>query len=348
MASSTAKRSDAPSIAPPPITPRSPALEDPYLPGFYGLASRRSVRRWGERARATRESGRGGHPSSRRIGKATDRLSSPAMPNTALRGGSGAVEEDILGPFPEGHLPEWPKVLLPLGHGQEVVAGELPRLALEARARVGEQDLGLRDAPGVEQDLPRGRVARRVLEAHPEVEVAQRDPTRLAAPADVDELLAVGQQLPESLAGFWRLLHLPSSPELERPGRDLQVAHLPVLLSRAVCKEVDLSLTRSRKRPMTSIATPTSSFATDSAGLWLMPSLQHTKSIVIGASAATCAASCPAPLGNRCTAIPESSTALASRALRSWSAGIARVSCRSCHSQPHPRDAAISSARAFM
>src|SRR5215210_1933396 len=70
-------------------------------------------------------------------------ITSPAIPDTASRGGSGAVEDDILGSFPEGHLSEWPKVLLPLGHTQEVVAGKLPRLAREARARVGEQDLGL-------------------------------------------------------------------------------------------------------------------------------------------------------------------------------------------------------------
>ena len=35
----------------------------------------------------------------------------------------------------------------------------------------------------------------------------------------------------------------------------------------------------SMKRPSTSIATATSSVSTDSAGLWLMPPLQRTKSI---------------------------------------------------------------------
>ena len=82
------------------------------------------------------------------------------------------VEDNILGPFPEGHLSERPKVLVPLDHGQEVVAGKLPRLALEMRARIGVQDLGLRDTSRVEQALPRGRVVRRVFEAHPEVELS--------------------------------------------------------------------------------------------------------------------------------------------------------------------------------
>lgn len=41
---------------------------------------------------------------------------------------------------------------------------------------------------------------------------------------------------------------------------------------------------KSRKRDSTSIATPTSSTFTDSAGLWLIPPLQRTKSIAMSVS----------------------------------------------------------------
>src|SRR5438105_5395364 len=51
-----------------------------------------------------------------------------------------------------------------------------------------------------------------------------------------------------------------------------------------------------RNRPRTSIATDTSAAVTDSAGLWLTPPLQRTKSIPTPVSADIATASCPAPL----------------------------------------------------
>src|SRR3984893_10014864 len=54
----------------------------------------------------------------------------------------------------------------------------------------------------------------------------------------------------------------------------------------------------SRKWLSTSIATATSSVVTDSAGLWLTPPLQRTKSIATSVSSDIVTASCPAPLGS--------------------------------------------------
>src|SRR5256712_14216824 len=53
---------------------------------------------------------------------------------------------------------------------------------------------------------------------------------------------------------------------------------------------------RSRKRPSTSIATDTSAAVTDSAGLWLTPPLQRTKSMQAPGRADIATASLPAPL----------------------------------------------------
>ena len=85
-------------------------------------------------------------------------------------------------------------------HGEEVVAGQLAQLAREDSARVREEDLRLRVPAGVEQDLPSLGYASRVLEADAGIVVPERDPATLAAPADVDDLLAVGKQRFESRA----------------------------------------------------------------------------------------------------------------------------------------------------
>src|SRR5829696_7770303 len=126
------------------------------------------------------------------------------------------VEGDVLGALPEGHLSEGSEVFQAVRYGQEVVAGELAEFAGEAGGAVGKEDLRLRVAPRVEKYLPWSGVARGVLEADPEVEVAQRDPTRLPAPADVDDPLPVRQQPLESLATPGALLPLPAGLELVR------------------------------------------------------------------------------------------------------------------------------------
>src|ERR1044072_310545 len=70
-----------------------------------------------------------------------------------------------------------------------MVAGELPHLAREARRAVREENLDLRETPGVEEELARGRVRVRVLRIQFEVELeAHGDPGGLAAPARLDEL----------------------------------------------------------------------------------------------------------------------------------------------------------------
>jgi hypothetical protein len=78
--------------------------------------------------------------------------------------GSGCLEDDVLRAFPQHGAPELPQLLAALGDGDEVVAGELPDGAREQRPPVGEEDLGLAIAAGVEQDLAGCRVARVVLE----------------------------------------------------------------------------------------------------------------------------------------------------------------------------------------
>ena len=80
-----------------------------------------------------------------------------------------------------------PNLLGSFDDGQEVIASELPDLAGETDAAIGEQDLSLADAARVEEQLTRGGVARRVLVAEAEVQVAERNPARLAAPPHMNQ-----------------------------------------------------------------------------------------------------------------------------------------------------------------
>src|SRR5215210_2798592 len=140
------------------------------------------------------------------------------------------IEDYVLGPLPEHQLPELAQVLAPAHDGQEVVACQLPDDAGEPRTAVGEEDLRLAVAAGVEEYFAGSGEAGVVLEADADVEVAQRDPGRLPAPTDVDDLVLEGQKPAEGLAGLGSALLLESGGELERTSRDTQLTHRQSLL----------------------------------------------------------------------------------------------------------------------
>src|SRR5262249_23084824 len=149
---------------------------------------------------------------------------------------------------------------------------------------VREQQLRLRDAAGVPEQLAGRRVAGGVLERHAEVELAERDPARLAGPADVDDPLLVRQQPLERLARARRAVALQPAGEGEVAARDPHA----IVHGRAP-RSVSA-------RSITSSAIATSSWSTFSAGLCEMPPSQRRNSIATGQIRARAAASCPAPL----------------------------------------------------
>src|SRR5260370_17615492 len=102
-----------------------------------------------------------------------------------------------------------------------MISGQLAGFAREHRRAIGKQDLGLADAPRVEQHVSRRRVARVVLVAEVEVEVTERNPTCLAAPTSLDQLAFEGQQLTEGRAPFGRALVLEASHESQVACYDL-------------------------------------------------------------------------------------------------------------------------------
>ena len=111
------------------------------------------------------------------------------------------LEDDVLRALPQHLAPHRAQLLASGLDGEEVVAGELADLAGKTGRAVWEEDLGLAEATGIEQDLARRGMAGVVLIADAEVVVAQRNPAGLTAPARVDDLLPVGQQLGEGRAG---------------------------------------------------------------------------------------------------------------------------------------------------
>src|SRR5713226_73950 len=100
---------------------------------------------------------------------------------------SDLFEHDVLGALPQRLAPQLAQLVDAIDDGGEMVSGQRPGLAAEGRRAIGDQDLGLADAAGIQEQLPGGGIPRRVLEADPDVEVAEGDPGRLPTPAGMDQ-----------------------------------------------------------------------------------------------------------------------------------------------------------------
>src|ERR1041384_6992035 len=144
---------------------------------------------------------------------------------TAATCGSGPLQNGMLRPLPKGHFAQRPQLLQPLDHSEKMVAGELADLAGETHGAVGEQHLGFANPARMQQDLPGRRIARRILIAETEIERAERDPAGFAAPAYMNDALAVGQHCLESLATARRRGALQPRDKGSRSGRNAKVRH---------------------------------------------------------------------------------------------------------------------------
>ena len=85
-----------------------------------------------------------------------------------------------------------------------MIAGKLAHLAGETHAAIGQQDFGFADPAGIDNHLPRRRIARMILIGQAEIEITQRDPDAFAAPAYMNDLVFIWQQLAENCDGFGR------------------------------------------------------------------------------------------------------------------------------------------------
>ena len=137
------------------------------------------------------------------------------------------LEGDLLGALPEDEMAELAEVFDALVDGGEMVARQLAHLAAEHARPVGKQDLGLADPAGIQKKVAGRRIAGVVLVAEVEVQLPERDPRRLAAPASLDDLRLQGQHGGELGARLRRELGLearheaqPRDPDFDLYARD--------------------------------------------------------------------------------------------------------------------------------
>src|SRR6185437_9637018 len=142
---------------------------------------------------------------------------------------SGELEPDVLLALEKRLASESIDIFKARGEGQEVVAREGPGLRGEAHIAVGQQQLRLADAARVEDDLARRRIAGVVLKRDPEIQVAERHPHALAAPANVNDLADKRHMLDEGRHRFWRGLVLEITAKRIRPGNDFDFVHAALL-----------------------------------------------------------------------------------------------------------------------
>src|SRR5579863_6778262 len=147
---------------------------------------------------------------------------------------SGGLEADFLRALPQHGLAERRQIFEARRQRNEVIAGKLAHLAGEVHAAIGQQNFRFADATGIKNDLARRGIAGVVLVRHAEIEIAERHPDPLAAPADVNGLALERHGAAESGAGLRRQLLLETSLEREVPGMDNESAHVSDLASTTI------------------------------------------------------------------------------------------------------------------
>src|ERR1700722_7931082 len=161
-------------------------------------------------------------------------------------GHSGGLEADFLRTLPQHGLPQRGQILQTRGQGNEMIARELAHLAGEMHAAIGQQDFGFADTTGIENDLAGRWIAGVVFVRDTEIEIAERHPDPLAAPADMNSLAFERHGLAERRAGLRSQLFLESRVEGEVSGVDNELAHL---LNPAIIERVSLPAPATSGKP---------------------------------------------------------------------------------------------------
>ncbi|KUM61681.1 hypothetical protein ACN42_g5444 [Penicillium freii] len=91
------------------------------------------------------------------------------------------------------------QVLRPFSNSQEVIGSQRSHLACESNSSIAEEEFGLRDTPGVQQNLTRRGVCRMVFEGDVEIGLPQRNPRPLTAPSHMNQLWRYGRRDRNSL-----------------------------------------------------------------------------------------------------------------------------------------------------
>src|SRR5260370_28901197 len=117
------------------------------------------------------------------------------------------------------------KIFATIHDGEKMVAGKLADFAGKLYGAVREQDFGVAQSAWIKKDFTRGRMSRCIFMGQSEIKADQRNPTALAAPAHVNDLLPVGQHGAEFGAGLRCRLNLHACRECERASVDPDHGH---------------------------------------------------------------------------------------------------------------------------
>src|ERR1700753_3591865 len=113
-----------------------------------------------------------------------------------------------------------------------MIAGQLAHLACEMHAAIGQQNFGFADTAGIKDDLAGRGIAGVVLIGNAEIQIAERHPDPLAAPADVDRLALERHRRATRRASLWRLFFFKAGLKPEVARVDNELAHLSLTIYR--------------------------------------------------------------------------------------------------------------------
>src|ERR1700730_5737442 len=133
---------------------------------------------------------------------------------------SNTRENNLLRTMPEDMLAQRAQLLAPFRDGEKMIARKLTDLAGKANAAVGNENLGLAQPAGVQEDLAGSRIAGLIFIRQAKIEGAERNPAGFPAPSHVDDALAIGQQRFELGACLRGGLRLPPRDEGKGTGLD--------------------------------------------------------------------------------------------------------------------------------
>src|SRR5258708_8391143 len=157
------------------------------------------------------------------------------IPGISRFGHLDFLEAKLLHALPQQGLSEGGKVFEDRWRGDKMIARELPHLAGKAPPAIGQQNLGFADAAGIKNDLPGRWIAGVVLVRDAEIEIAERHPDPLTAPAHMNGLALERHCLTERRGGLGRQLFLETGGECEVAGADNELAHAKFLVM--ACQE---------------------------------------------------------------------------------------------------------------
>ena len=125
--------------------------------------------------------------------------------------------------LPKHEIPQLGEPVDPLYDRQDVVPGQVTRLARKPRWAIRKEELGLAHATGIKQYLARQWIDGGALGGQWQVPLSQWDPCGLSAPSRLNDLRAQRKQCAQQLTTLWSEQILEPGAKPERAGDDQRI-----------------------------------------------------------------------------------------------------------------------------